>query len=98
MVGEEALSSDFEGEGAGDDKGKKRMEPDEEGVLRLQGGSSDDDLDSLNGLFYWQIEDYELFLSCNMLRVDDGKNTKGETECLKEHRDAEEGNGRVRMK
>ena len=53
MVGEEALSSDSEGEGARDDKGKKRMEPDEEVLLKLEGGSSDDDLDSLNDLFHW---------------------------------------------
>ena len=70
MVNEEALSSDSEGEGEGDDEGKKRMEPDEEGVLRLEGGSSDEDLDSLNSLFHWQIEDYEIFPSCNMLTVD----------------------------
>ena len=57
MVGEEALSSDSEEE----DEGKQRMEPDQEGVLRLEGGSMDDDLDSLNGLFHWQMEDYELF-------------------------------------
>ena len=44
--------SDSEGEGEGDDEGKKRMEPDEEGVLRLEGGSSEDDMDSLNGLFH----------------------------------------------
>ena len=49
MVGEEAASSDSKGEGGEDDEGKKKMEPDEEGVLRLEGGSSEDDLDSLNG-------------------------------------------------
>ena len=49
MVGEEATSSDSEGEGANEG----RMEPDEEGVLRLGGGLSDDDLDSINGLFHW---------------------------------------------
>ena len=106
MVGEEALSSDSEGEGESeeDDEGKKRMEPDEEGVLRLEGGSSEDDLDSLNGLFHWQMEDYELFPSCNMLRVDKGKKgegnecpkehkkTEGGNECLKENREAEERN------
>ena len=52
MVGEEIASSDFEGEGGGDDEGKKRMELDKKGVLRLEGGSSEDDLDSLNGLFH----------------------------------------------
>ena len=53
MVGEEAASSDSKGEGGGDDDGKKRMEPDEEGVLRLEEGSNEDDLDSLNGIFHW---------------------------------------------
>ena len=49
MVGEEAGSSDSEGE----DEGKKQMESDEEGVLWLEGGSNDDDLDLINGLFHW---------------------------------------------
>ena len=49
-VGEEAALSDSEGEGESDDEGKKRMESDE-GVLRL-GGSNEDDLDLVNGLFY----------------------------------------------
>ena len=52
MVGEEAASSDSEGEGESDDEGKKRMELDE-GVLRLEEGSNEDELDSLNGLFHW---------------------------------------------
>ena len=89
MVGEEATSSDSEGGGESDDEGKKRLEPDE-GVLRLEGGSNDDDLDSVNGLFHWQIEDYELFPSCNMLRVDEGEKEE-RNECLKEYREAEEG-------
>lgn len=59
MVGEEAASSNSESEGEDDNEGKKRMEPDE-GVLRL-GGSNDDDLDSVNGLLHWQMEDYKLF-------------------------------------
>ena len=50
MVGGEAASSNSEGEGA--DEGRHRMEPDNKGVLRL-GGSSDDDLDSVNRLFHW---------------------------------------------
>ena len=49
MVGEEALSSDSEGE---DDEARQRLEPDQEGVLRLEGGSTDDDLDSVSGLFH----------------------------------------------
>ena len=91
MVGEEAALSDSKGESENDDEGKKRMEPDEKGVLRMEGGSSEDDLDSLNGLFHWQMEDYELFPSCNMLRVDEGKKEEG-NECSKEHREAEGGN------
>lgn len=88
-VGEEVASLDSESESENEDDGKKRMEPDEEGVLRLEGGSNDDDLDSLNNLFHWQIEDYELFLSCNMLRVDEGEK-KEENECPKEHKEMEE--------
>ena len=62
------------------------MEPDE-GVLRLGGGSNEDDLDSVNGLFHWKMEDYELFPSCNMLRV----NEKGEeNKCSKEYKEVEE--------
>ena len=57
MVGEETALSDLEGESENDDEGKKRMEPDEEGVLRLEGGLNEDDLDLLNGLFHcrWRI-------------------------------------------
>lgn len=50
MVGEEASS---DSEGKGEDEGKKRMELDEEGILRLEGGSTNDDLDSENGLLHW---------------------------------------------
>ena len=52
MVGEDMASLDFEGE-EGDDEGKRRMEPKEEGILKLEGGPDDDDLDSLNGLLHW---------------------------------------------
>ena len=48
MVGEEALSSDSKTK----DDEKQRMEPDD-GVLRLEGGATDDDLDSVNRLFHW---------------------------------------------
>lgn len=88
MVGEEAASSDSEGEGAEEEKGQ--IEPDGEGVLRLEGGSSDDDLDSVNGLFHWQMEDYELFPSCNILGVDEGEKEEG-NECPKDYREVEEG-------
>lgn len=86
MVGEEATSSNSDGEG--DDEGREQMEPDEEGVLRLEGGSSDDNLDSVNGLFHWQIEDYELFPSCNMLGVEEGNNRE-ETKFLKEYQEVQ---------
>ena len=89
MVGEEATLLDLEGECESDDEGKKRMEPDE-GVLRLEQGSNEDDLDLVNGLFHWQIEDYELFPRWNMLRVDEGEKEE-ENECSKEYREAEEG-------
>lgn len=69
---------------------RKRMELDEEGVLRLEGGSNDDDLDLLNDLLHWQMEDYELFTSCNMLRVDEG-NKGEENECSKEYWEAKDG-------
>lgn len=71
MIGEEAASSDSEGEGESGDEGKKRMEPNEEGVLRLEGGTTDDDLDSVNGLLHWQMEDYEVFPSCNVLGIEE---------------------------
>ena len=48
MVGEEALSSDSEEE----DEGRQCIEPDQEGVLQLEGGSTNEDLDSVNGLFH----------------------------------------------
>ncbi len=49
---DEVASLDSKGEGGGDDEGKKRMEANEEGVLRLEEGLNEDDLDSLNGLFH----------------------------------------------
>ncbi len=81
MVGEEVALSDFEGEGENDNEGKKRMEPNK-GVLRL-GGSNDDDLDLVNGLFHWQM-------SCNLLRIDESEEGE-ENECPKEYREVEEG-------
>ena len=43
----------------------------------MEGGSTDDDLDSLNGLFHWQMEDYELFQSYNVLTVEEGHKNDG---------------------
>ena len=56
MVGEEAALLDLEGKSKSDDEGKKRMELDEEGVLRL-GGSTDDNLDSVTDCYTgkWKI-------------------------------------------
>ena len=51
-VGKEAALLDSKYEGEGEDEEKKRMELDEEGILRLEGGSNDDDLDSINGLLH----------------------------------------------
>ena len=74
MVGEDVASSDSEGKG--EDKERKRMEPDEEGILKLDGESNNDNLDSLNGLLHWQMEDNELFPSCHMLGVEEKKKRK----------------------
>ena len=49
MVEEEAPSSDFEEE---EDERNQNMEPDQEGILRLEGGLIDDDLDSVNSLYH----------------------------------------------
>ncbi len=68
------------------------MEPNEEGVLRLEGGSKEDDLDSVNGLFHWQMKDYELFPSCNMLGVEE---EKGRNKFPKEYSELKEGEAQV---
>jgi hypothetical protein len=70
------------------------MEPDDEGVLRLEGGTSDDDLDLVNGLFHWQMEDYKLFPSCNMLGVEEGNNGE-ENKFSKEYREVKEGEAKM---
>ena len=52
MVGEEMasfLDLEFGDEG---DEGKWNMEPKDEGVLELE-----DDIDSIDGLFHWQMSD-----------------------------------------
>ena len=56
----------------------------------MEGGSSDNDLDLVNGLFHWQMENYELFLSSHMLRVEEG--SQGEEKKYREVRV-----GRVKM-
>ena len=64
------------------------MELDQEGVLRLEGGSMDDDLDSVNDLFYMQMEDYELFQNYDILTIEEGHNGD---EFPKEFREIKEG-------
>ncbi|XP_059074059.1 uncharacterized protein LOC131874570 [Cryptomeria japonica] len=72
MVSEElASSSDSESEGdqLGEGGDGRRMEPSDEGVLEFEARSGDD-RDFLNGLFHWQMGDYELFTSsCNVLSI-----------------------------
>lgn len=74
LVSEElASSSGSESERENDprDEGREGMDPDAEGILKLGGCCSEDDTDSLNGLFHWQQEDYEMFSpSCNVLSVE----------------------------
>ena len=91
-VGEEATSLDSEGEGA--NEGRDRMEPDDEGVLQLEGGSSDDDLDSVNGFFHWQMEDYELFPSCNILGGEEG-NDEEENKFPADYQEVKEGEANI---
>lgn len=69
MVSED-LASSSESEGEEEEEARQRMEPNKQGILEIE-THSDDDLESLNGLFHWQMEDYEVF-SCNMLQVDEG--------------------------
>ena len=94
MVGEDMASSDFEGK-EGDDKGKKKMKPKDEGILKLEWGFDDDDLDSLNGLLHWQMEDYELFPSCHMLGVEEGNKEDEKDEFLTEYREFKEGEASI---
>lgn len=74
LVSEEIASSsesDSKGENDQRDEGRDEMEPNSEGVLRL-GEYAKDDADSLNSLFHWQIEDYELFQpTCNVLSIEE---------------------------
>jgi hypothetical protein len=63
------------------------MEPNKEGILKLEGGSKDDDLDLVNGLFHWQMEDYELFPSCHMLGVEEGSKGDEKNKFLMEYRE-----------
>lgn len=70
-VSEELASSDLEFEGGelGMNEGRKDMEPNNEGLLELE-HCSDDEMSSLNRLFHWQMEDYEVFHpGYNMLEI-----------------------------
>lgn len=72
-VSEDLASSASESGGESDDDERKLMEQDEEGVLEI-GSCSEDETSSLNGLFHWQMEDYEVFHpDCNMLQVKEGE-------------------------
>ena len=63
------LASDFE------EEEYERMEPDEEGVLRL-GEYLEDDTDSLRSLFHWQMGDYEVLQAdCNMLQIQESEDS-----------------------
>ena len=66
MVSEDLASSTDSKVEEEDDERKRSMELNKEGVLKLE-ECPNDDLDSLNGLFHCQMEDYEVFPSCNML-------------------------------
>ena len=62
-----SVSQDLASDSKGEDYGG--MELDEEGVLRFR-ECLEDDTSSLNGLFHWQMGDYEVFhVECNMLEV-----------------------------
>lgn len=70
-MNEELASSRSESDGGESytDEGRKSMEPNDEGVLELE-SCSDNETNSLNGLFHWQMEDYEVFhQECNMLQM-----------------------------
>lgn len=73
IVSEEmALSSEFKSDGEHrTDEGRAHMDPNDEGVLELE-ECSGDETSSLNGLFHWQMEDYELFHSY-MLGIEEPK-------------------------
>ena len=70
-VSEELASSGSESDGGESDvdEGRKAMEPNTKGILELE-SCSEDETSSLNGLFHWQMEDYEVFhQECNMLQI-----------------------------
>lgn len=68
LVSEE-LASESESDEDDTDEGKEGREPDDEGILGIQ-ACSEDETDSLRGLFHWQMEDYELLYGCNMLGIE----------------------------
>lgn len=92
MVSEEMASeSKFGKESRGRDEGQEQMEPNDKGVLELE-RCLEDDLDSLNGLCHWQMEDYKLFQSYNMLGVE---GMDAEEDFPPEFREYKEGEARV---
>ena len=54
-----------------------KEKPDEGEVLWL-GECPEDETSSFNGLFHWQVEDYEVFQpKCNMLQIQESESNKG---------------------
>lgn len=64
------MASDSESEnGEFETEEEGTIEPNNEGVLEF-GSYSEDETSSLNVLFHWQMEDYEVFhLKCNILQI-----------------------------
>jgi hypothetical protein len=86
LVGEEMASSSNSESDDRDNERKRSMGPNDEGVLELE-----DDIDSIDSLFHWQMSDYELFpLSCNMLEIKEDPN-----EFPLEFKEYKEGEARV---
>lgn len=98
VIDEELASSDSDSEDSNSwewdsYEGKDKMEPNDEGVLELD-GCSEDDICSLNGLFHWQMEDYEVFHPvCHMLQIEEEPREKDEFPS--EYREYKEGEAKV---
>lgn len=86
-----ASSSDpnLEGEMTNVDEGKHRIERNDKSILELE-GYSEDDGDSMIGLFHWQMDEYGSF-NCNMLQIEEPE----EDLFLEEYGESKEGEARV---
>lgn len=76
---------------ASDSKAKREdhegVEPNERGVLRL-GECSEDETSSLNGLFHWQVRNYEVFQpECNILQIQEAEFEERYPEVYKEYKE-----------